>query len=484
MASVRVYCRVMIAGRDILVTPENVTFNPILRTRTNQSGMWVIINSESTVTITITCNSNYVFTSTPTVAIEDYNGKAIDTTVSLDANSQVLTISFQNGVVADNTTASDINISSIPIKEIAQETFNVRVLFPDNVLPSNITFSPALSEYNGGYIFTVNQNTVQTVTLSASSGYYFPRIPTLELTDYGGIAVEIIDPVLSSNATTFTFSFNTGNTLDRNQAEQLEYLTLEVVQVVPTPTGIGAFITYYKVNDDILNQLSQVLIYQLSGEIINLSNYIASLRSYPFDIASSDPISIILGYANTNVKAPVANAVFHELDFGTVTLAPTNNNVNDYSVEIKAMLPYIGYVNLDAANYAGQTIRLEYDVDIRTGLFSATFYVNNEIPLDIFTGKIGSDIPFKTTGNDLVSNLTSFLNTSIQETYPLQASILTIWHDNMASRGVISTYETIGAINDLTDTGLTTFTDINLIGNIPNELKTEIIRMLESGIFI
>lgn len=364
----------------------------------------------------------------------------------------------------------------------------VRVLFDiysGNQLPDNVTFNPSLTFNSISNVYTIDiaYNKVIMITVTTNDGYYFVRKPNVKVQDASGFSISLTSNSLNSDSTIFTFGFTNGDSSYGDYAEQIEYSDIEVVAKTPTPSGMGAFITYYRANEDILNSLSQVVIYSQqtsSGEleIIDLSTYITSLRSYPFEIDVSSPVSIHLGYVNTNVQAPIANEIFHTIDFGTVTLPSTNNNANDYNVDIKALLPYIGYVNLNAQWYAGQNVNLTYNVDLRTGLCTANFTVNGTI-FDIFTGKIGQDLPYKVSAQEAISN---WVDTSIQDTYPLEASILTIYHANMSDNILYSTRHHESFLMSVTDMGLCQFDNIHLANTIPSEMQGEIRQLLQSGI--
>lgn len=355
-------------------------------------------------------------------------------------------------------------------------------------LPSNATFNPepTYGEFGAYYWYwDFAYNTAITVTMTCTNGYYFARKPNVTVKDASGYQIDLTTDSLNADSSVYAFAFDNGDEQYGDYAMRIEITQVDIVQKTPTPTGKGNFITYYKVNDDILAQLSQVVIMQQTSssgtvDIVDLSQYITSLRSYPFDIAVSDPISIILGYSNTNIQAPVANEIYHSINFGNVTLASTNGNINDYNVDIKALLPYIGYVNLNAGYYAGQTINLTYEIDLRSGLFTANFSIDGTI-IDIFTGKIGQDLPYKVVAQESISN---WINPDIQDTYPLQASILTIWHDNMTSDIMVSTQQHESFIMSFDSLGLCQFDDIQLTNVIPSDIANEIRQLMTTGIII
>lgn len=287
---------------------------------------------------------------------------------------------------------------------------------------NNTVFNPPI-EYvssNNRYYITVNEN-LENMTFSFTAkcrnGYSFARSSEFSCRNtYGSYITQIgmLNGVLSENDTLQTFNVTYLSTAAQSKPAQIYFTNFDVVQNAPTLQQ--QFLTYYKCNDDILNQLSkkafQVIDRNGQAVDIDLTQYIASLRLYPFEIGASDPLDIILGNYNISVKSPLAQSLYHEIDMGNVTIAPTNNNVNDYNATIKIILPFIGMQTLTATWYAGQTINLKYNVDISSGLCSATLTVNN-IPVDIFTGKIGKDMPYKVSEQYINPNL---VDTTIQDT--------------------------------------------------------------------
>lgn len=349
------------------------------------------------------------------------------------------------------------------------------------------TFNPALEyvESSGYYYMTIEDGgeNVVNFTITANNGYSFPRAPVATLMANYSTLVSNKESTLSSNDTVATFNF-TYTLYGSNYPANLIFSTFEVVQNTPTPTGQTTFVTYYNVTNDILSELSKTLFRTITTEQyieeIDLSQYISSIRFYPFEIASSDPIDIILGNYNLSIKAPVANTIYHEIDFGSVTLSSTNHNSNDFNAIIKILLPYIGQQALNATLYANQEINLRYNVNISTGMTIATLYVEG-IPIDIFTGVLGREIPYHI---NQIYNANSLIDTTIQDTYPLEATIFVAYHDNLNTEYVSNNALTLSTISDNSDNGFCSFSNIQLSSAIPEILQNEIIQLLTSGIIM
>lgn len=356
---------------------------------------------------------------------------------------------------------------------------------------NNTVFTPPIEfvSSNNRYYITVNEDlTAMTFSFTAKcrDGYAFARSSEFSCRNtYGSYITQIgmLNGVLSENDTLQTFSVQYQSTAAQSKPAQIYFTNFDVVQNAPTLQQ--QFLTYYKCNDDILNQLSkkafQVIDRNGQSVDIDLTNYIASLRLYPFEIGASDPLDIILGNYNIQVKSPLAQAIYHEIDLGSVTLAPTNNNSNDYNATIKIILPFIGMQSLTATWYAGQTINLKYNVDITSGLCSATLYIDN-VPIDIFTGKIGKDMPYKVSNQYVNTNL---IDTTIQDTYSLTAIITVLYHANYNETSIVNDYSNV-LMSDLTekDIGYCEIDNLALPYDMTKEIQDEIRQVLRNGIIL
>lgn len=356
---------------------------------------------------------------------------------------------------------------------------------------NNVVFTPPIEfvSSNNRYYITVNEDlTAMTFSFTAKcrSGYVFARSSEFSCRNtYGSYitGIGMLNGVLSENDTLQTFNVTYQSATTQNKPAQIYFTNFDVVQNAPTLQQ--QFLTYYKCNDDILNQLSkkafQVIDRNGQAIDIDLTQYIASLRLYPFEINASDPLDIILGNYNISVKSPLAQSLYHEIDMGNVTIAPTNNNSNDYNATIKIILPFIGIQTLQATWYAGKTINLKYNVDISSGLCSATLSIDN-IPVDIFTGKIGKDMPYKVSGQYINPNL---VDTTIQDTYSLTAIITVLYHANYNETSIVNDYSNVTISNLLNqDIGYCEIDNLTLPYNMTKEIQDEIRQLLRNGIIL
>lgn len=101
-------------------------------------------------------------------------------------------------------------------------------------------------------------------------------------------------------------------------------------------------------------------------ENIDLGAYVNKIRRIYTNIGASSTDVIRCGNYNTGVSChqPATDKI--TLDFGTAVVPAHNEDNTDYESEIKLFIPFAGFVNIDNA-YAGQTIALQYVINVVTG---------------------------------------------------------------------------------------------------------------------
>ena len=101
-------------------------------------------------------------------------------------------------------------------------------------------------------------------------------------------------------------------------------------------------------------------------ENIDLGAYVNKIRRVYTNIAASSTDVIRCGNYNTGVSChqPAQDKI--TLDFGTAVVPAHNEDNTDYESEIQIFLPFAGFVSLNR-DYAGQTISLQYVINVVTG---------------------------------------------------------------------------------------------------------------------
>lgn len=117
---------------------------------------------------------------------------------------------------------------------------------------------------------------------------------------------------------------------------------------------------FFKVTDT--NPETGVPIY----ENIDLGAYVNRIRRIYTNIGASSTDVIRCGNYNTGVSChqPAQDKI--TLDFGTAVVPAHNEDNTDFESELQVFLPFAGFVSLNH-DYAGQTISLQYVINVVTG---------------------------------------------------------------------------------------------------------------------
>lgn len=101
-------------------------------------------------------------------------------------------------------------------------------------------------------------------------------------------------------------------------------------------------------------------------ENIDLGAYVNRIRRIYTNIGASSTDVIRCGNYNTGVSChqPAQDKI--TLDFGTAVVPAHNEDNTDFESELQVFLPFAGFVSLNR-DYAGQTISLQYVINVVTG---------------------------------------------------------------------------------------------------------------------
>lgn len=101
-------------------------------------------------------------------------------------------------------------------------------------------------------------------------------------------------------------------------------------------------------------------------ENIDLGAYVNKIRRIYTNIGASSTDVIRCGNYNTGVSCHQPTKDKITLDFGTAVVPAHNEDNTDFESELQVFLPFAGFVNLNR-DYAGQTISLQYVINVVTG---------------------------------------------------------------------------------------------------------------------
>lgn len=152
------------------------------------------------------------------------------------------------------------------------------------------------------------------------------------------------------------------------------------------------------------------------------ADFITSIRIYPFDFFTADnahttiDTSIKLGRYECDLGTGGASVECYRLtdgyktrfNLGTYTFTPHFNNFLDYApyTKYELYLPYCGFVDLNATEYTGKTISIDYILDYTQGsclaVVSDITDANDNIVLFSKRGTVGVPITWQATNSGQV----------------------------------------------------------------------------------
>ena len=194
--------------------------------------------------------------------------------------------------------------------------------------------------------------------------------------------------------------------------------------------------TFYALRPDNMIDLLDY-INGLSWQIVeNVSNdpgsFITSVRIYPFDFTATDSGNVA---QDTSIKVgrwecdlgtggmtseycyKLTSGYKTHFNLGTYTFTPYFNNFLDYSpyTKYELYLPYCGFVDMDATEYTGKTISIDYILDYTTGgctaVVSDITNENDHIVLFSKKGMVGVPITWQATNSGQI--LRGAINTAL-----------------------------------------------------------------------
>lgn len=177
------------------------------------------------------------------------------------------------------------------------------------------------------------------------------------------------------------------------------YITISDNLSIQANATVGAslkygFVSIYNPTYDELDKLSKLRFYSMTGsEVLDLSQYIISLRKLYVDIPQIARELVYFGGHNTNVSSNIVTTNFIETDCGTITIDEYNKNSLDYNgVEIDMYLPFIGNISLNPNQVYGKPLRLVYRTNPLNGDCVAVILSDN-VQIAYSQGNVSFDVP-------------------------------------------------------------------------------------------
>lgn len=409
--------------------------------------------------LTLTVQNKY-YISGEVVAVYTSYSTGNSVSVSLATSSDTLTA---RGVLPDVDEHYNITISG---------STTARVI-PTSTL-SNCTISTSLKEW-------YKQGDTIAVTLQANENCYFNASSSniVRWFDASGLAVQ----------KAFAISEDTHSaTISVTLPTDYNITTFEVIGNATPESVVGqkyGSINVYKVTLDNLESFAQSRFFtenigsteNVQYEQIDLGNYVNRIKRIYADVPTASTDVIKCGNYNTSISCYAPKSDVITIDFGTLAIPAPNANSLDYQSDIKAFLPFVGYVDL-SSDYIGKTISLTYTINIVNGGGVAKVMCD-DVPIIIQDVEPSQDILYRTSSEQKNVGADEWTNTLYYGLEPY--AILTYYNsandsddnnDNVQMQlSQVSGYAEVNQV-DLTTTD-----------TMARQEEEEIIRLLSGGVY-
>ena len=172
--------------------------------------------------------------------------------------------------------------------------------------------------------------------------------------------------------------------------------------------------------DDVFDYINGLTFESLIELIANKpADFITSIRIYPFDFNTADSGHVVtdtsiklgryecdLGTGGTSQSCyRLTDGYKTHFNLGTYTFTPYFNNFLDYTpyTKYELYLPYCGFVDMDATEYTGKTISIDYILDYTQGsclaVVSDVTNENDHVVLFSKKGTVGVPITWQATNS-------------------------------------------------------------------------------------
>lgn len=372
-------------------------------------------------------------------------------------------ISYTTGALSDEIVTYSDDKKTITLTGVLIGNLTVSVT-ADTVYTVSITGSliNCTCNYSDGEIITDEK---PKIILTANDGYIFDEIYTY------------LKGVITSS-----FSLNDEKTeLSTTISSGYNYELDEEYKAVKKVESIGDFTRLYNPVETELTELAKV---RFQNDI-DMGQYITALFKIPFalptELITEEKRNIILGTYDTNVSCNGLTTYNLVVDIGEITTPEKYQNVYDYiDTECILNLPFFDKVYLSNEFVIGQTLRIEYIIDLYSGNATCNIYSSFTGGIvESVNGVISCNIPFVQKTNNSVIGLISNINKNIIDTAYIEVirnkpyNVETVFGNETIDFGVIGSYN-----------GFIKVSDVVLNSSATNEEKNEIIDLLKEGVTI
>ena len=401
-------------------------------------------------------NSGYVI-QVANVTYKD-NGGVSHTDNMTIASSDTATIALTNVDTATPVVINGTYIKAIPVKNTLY-----------NCTAENIpTYYTATEKVN--------------VTLQANEGSKFTSEtdpPEIRYTDeFGGVQYKRFTLSDEGKRGSITLDIAT----ECPKTEYIEFRGGAKVDVQPSIKNYGA-INVYVVTLDNLEAFSKKRYFTESGTFItyeqDLSEYVNRIKRIYTHIPTKGTDRIKCGNYDTEINADLPEKDIITLDFGSITIPRKDNTTLDKDMIIEVFLPFVGIVSL-SSDYVGKSVKLVYDINVISGDGVCKLLDNNDLPIQLHNVQPNTDVLYTTYDTSVIGND----RWDAQNLYGFEPFVRLNYYTNEYSDTRGNDYKKV--VLSHCAKGFYKFDEIvnNDIDNVPKSEYTEIVNLLQSGVFI
>lgn len=239
----------------------------------------------------------------------------------------------------------------------------------------------------------------------------------------------------------------------------------------------------YVVTLDNLDAFSKKRYFTESGTFItyeqDLSEYVNRIKRIYTHIPTKGTDRIKCGNYDTEINAALPEKDIITLDFGSITIPRKDNTTLDKDMLIEVFLPFVGIVSL-SSDYVGKSVKLVYDINVISGDGVCKLLDNNDLPIQLHNVQPNTDILYTTYDTSVIGSD----RWDAQNLYGLEPFVRLNYFTNEYSDTRGNDYKKV--VLSQCAKGFYKFDQIvnNDIDNVPKSEYTEIVNLLQSGVFI
>ena len=266
------------------------------------------------------------------------------------------------------------------------------------------------------------------------------------------------------------------------KTQYIEFRGGAQVEVQPSIKNYGS-INVYVVTLDNLDAFSKKRYFTESGTFItyeqDLSEYVNRIKRIYTNIPTKGTDRIKCGNYDTEINAELPEKDIITLDFGSITIPRKDNTTLDKDMIIEVFLPFVGIVNL-SSDYVGKSVKLVYDINVISGDGVCKLLDNNDLPIQLHNVQPNTDILYTTYDTSVIGSD----RWDAQNLYGLEPFVRLNYYTNEYSDIRGNDYKKV--VLSQCAKGFYKFDEIvnNDIDNVPKSEYTEIVNLLQSGVFI